>query len=285
MQIHPLVPIKKAASLLGVEKEVLRDKLASGEIKGEQRRVGSKDKWFVYSGEVSNRIDTERLPQLMRQTDGHLALDVEPLPDPVSLEDLNKFFELDENSATEEIDENGAIITSLNNVFTAAGEVVASPGDVVTSTARVLEGVPKPNPKVSSPLPASIATVPSVSELNAQFTPASTNAQASIATSISDMDYIFESLTTTFAQRLSDEYQKVLIADQRAKAAEQKLEMLEILEIERDDALVTVEERDSTIAALVIQAAELEAQVKALEIELDAKKMSWWEKWFTSSKP
>ncbi len=267
MQIHPLVPIKKAASLLGVEKEVLRDKLTSGEIKGEQRRVGSKDKWFVYSGEVSNRIDTERLPQLMRMTDGQLALEVEPLPDPISLEDLNKFFELDENSANEELTDDGAIITSLSNVFTASGEAIASDGEVFTSPARVIEET-----FVASTVPKTVATT------------APTKAH-SISDSIADMDYIFESLTTVFAQRLSDEYQKVLIADQRANEAEQKLEMLDILEVERDDAITTIEERDSTIAALIVQAEELEAKVKALEIELDAKKMTWWEKWFASSKP
>ncbi len=95
MQIHPLVPMRKAAALLGVEKDQLKAKLTAGEIKGEQRRVGSKDKWFVYAGEVSNRIDNERLPELMRRTDGQLALEVEEVAetDPASLNDLDSFFE------------------------------------------------------------------------------------------------------------------------------------------------------------------------------------------------
>lgn len=124
MQIHPLVPMRKAAALLGVEKDQLKAKLASGEIKGEQRRVGSKDKWFVYAGEVSNRIDTERLPELMRRTDGQLALEVETMPesDPATLEDLDTFFEESKAELAEQIVEN--VETNRDVVF-AEGVVKA----------------------------------------------------------------------------------------------------------------------------------------------------------------
>ncbi len=124
MQIHPLVPMRKAAALLGVEKDQLKAKLASGEIKGEQRRVGSKDKWFVYAGEVSNRIDTERLPELMRRTDGQLALEVETMPesDPATLEDLDTFFEESKAELAEQIVEN--VETNPDVVF-AEGVVKA----------------------------------------------------------------------------------------------------------------------------------------------------------------
>lgn len=64
MRVHPLVTVKKAASLLGVDKHLIREKLRSGELRGELRRVGMKDKWFVYSGEVDFLIENHRIPEL-----------------------------------------------------------------------------------------------------------------------------------------------------------------------------------------------------------------------------
>ncbi|MGH9550582.1 MAG: hypothetical protein ACRD3W_14480, partial [Terriglobales bacterium] len=57
MQIHPLIPVKKAATILGVSKDLLREKITTGEIKGERRIVGEKEKWFIYSGQLESLID------------------------------------------------------------------------------------------------------------------------------------------------------------------------------------------------------------------------------------
>lgn len=56
MQIQPLVTVKKAASLLGLEKNELRRRLVEGAVKGEQRKVGDKEKWFIYSGELDHLL-------------------------------------------------------------------------------------------------------------------------------------------------------------------------------------------------------------------------------------
>lgn len=225
MQIHPLVPMRKAATLLGVEKDQLKAKLASGEIKGEQRRVGSKDKWFVYASEVSNRIDTERLPELMKRTDGQLALEVETVPeaDPATLENLDTFFE----------------------------------------EARV---------ELAAPAVQNVEVTPEVTEVKAGL-PAP-----------ADFNQVFESLTVVFAQRLSDEYQKVLTAEQKAKTAETRVkaaeqrakayeENIKRLEVQRDEAQFLVDERNSAIA-------EMEAQVRELQQQLTAKKPTFWQKFF-----
>jgi hypothetical protein len=243
MQIHPLVPMRKAAALLGVEKDQLKAKLVSGEIKGEQRRVGSKDKWFVYSGEVSNRIDTERLPELMKRTDGQLALEVETVAelDPASLNDLDAFFdESAESKAPEDVHVTGIDIKS---------EALAHAENMgaVSLDAEVKSGLPAP----------------------------------------ADFNQIFESLTVVFAQRLSDEYQhrltaeqKVKIAEVRVKTAEQKArafeENIKRLEKQRDEAQYLVDERNSAIA-------EMEAQVRELERQVTAKKPSFWQKLFSGS--
>ena len=69
MQVHPMVTVKKAANVLGIHKETIRRKLASGEIKGERRRVGSKDKWLIYSGEIEYLLEKERIPELIERAE------------------------------------------------------------------------------------------------------------------------------------------------------------------------------------------------------------------------
>lgn len=246
MQIHPLVPMRKAATLLGVDKDQLKAKLVSGEIKGEQRRVGSKDKWFVYSGEVSNRIDNERLPELMRRnhmTDGQLALEVETVleTDTATLNDLDAFFE-EEHRIAEAQD---AQITEVQ----IKNEAIAHAES---------KGVLPANIEIKAGLPAPV-----------------------------EFNQIFESLTTVFAQRLSDEHQRVLTAEQkvktaeaRVKAAEQKAkayeENVKRMETQRDEAQFLVDEKNSAIA-------EVEAQLRELQLQLEAKKPSFWQKFFTGS--
>jgi len=81
LRVHPLVTVKKAASLLGVDKRTIREKLRAGELRGELRRVGMKDKWFVYSGEVDFLIENHRIPEL------------EARAERTSLEGMNPLFE------------------------------------------------------------------------------------------------------------------------------------------------------------------------------------------------
>jgi len=248
MQIHPIVPLRKAASLLGVDKDQLKAKLVSGEIKGEQRRVGSKDKWFVYSGEVSNRIDNERLPELMKRTaltDGQHALEVETIlePDPLSLQDLDAFFDETEKVSAKQSTET-AQVTEVEKIE-VTNDSVADAEKIVTDFETGIKG-----------------GVPATLEFN----------------------HIFESLTVVFAQRLSDEYQKVLTAEQKTKTAETRLKVAEQkskayeenikrLEVQRDEAQFVVDERNSTIA-------ELELQMRELQQKLEAKKPSFWQKFF-----
>lgn len=69
VQIHPLVTVKKAASVLGMDKNLIREKLNKGEIQGERRWVGDKEKWFLYAGAVENLLEKQRLPELTERTE------------------------------------------------------------------------------------------------------------------------------------------------------------------------------------------------------------------------
>lgn len=286
MQIHPLVPMRKAAALLGVDKDQLKAKLVSGEIRGEQRRVGSKDKWFVYSGEVSNRIDTERLPELMKRTmtDGQLALEVETVTeiDPLSLSDLDSFFEQD---------------GSEQNKETAAEVELETAGEIMSESH--LESISEITPVVTE---VEVKSARSTPAKTSKSEPAEVKSGKPVPVEI---HHIFESLTVVFAQRLSDEYQQRLIAEQKAKTAEARVHAAELktkayeenidrlkqqqndaqnvieecntfiadLELERDEAQYTIDERNSVIA-------ELEQEMRELKKQLEAKKPSFWAKLF-----
>lgn len=57
MQIHPLVTVKKAAHALGVDREVIRNMIDIGAVRGERRFVKNKEKWFLYQEEVQEYLD------------------------------------------------------------------------------------------------------------------------------------------------------------------------------------------------------------------------------------
>lgn len=77
--VHPLVPLARAASILRTDPILLKERLASGQIKGEQRSDSDpnsrKDTWFIYASEFNrllndqlaryeNRISTEGMDKL-----------------------------------------------------------------------------------------------------------------------------------------------------------------------------------------------------------------------------
>lgn len=52
MQKHPLLSVKEAAAILRLDERSVRERLINGQLKGEKKSVGLREKWFVYSGSV-----------------------------------------------------------------------------------------------------------------------------------------------------------------------------------------------------------------------------------------
>jgi len=52
MNKHPMLSVKEAASLMGCDERWVRERLNQGQLKGEKKNIGLKEKWFVYAGEV-----------------------------------------------------------------------------------------------------------------------------------------------------------------------------------------------------------------------------------------
>lgn len=52
MYKHPMLSVKEAAALMGCDERWIRERLNQGQLKGEKRTIGLKEKWFVYKGEI-----------------------------------------------------------------------------------------------------------------------------------------------------------------------------------------------------------------------------------------
>lgn len=52
MYKHPMLSVKEAAAALGCDERWIRERLNQGQLKGEKKNIGAKEKWFVYKGEI-----------------------------------------------------------------------------------------------------------------------------------------------------------------------------------------------------------------------------------------
>ncbi len=57
MNKHPMLSVKEAAKLMGCDERWVRERLNQGQLKGEKKKVGLKDKWYVYAGEVEEALE------------------------------------------------------------------------------------------------------------------------------------------------------------------------------------------------------------------------------------
>lgn len=56
-----MVTAAEAAAALGIDARTVREKLASGEWKGEKRMIGMKEKWFMFRGELDRQLERLRI--------------------------------------------------------------------------------------------------------------------------------------------------------------------------------------------------------------------------------
>jgi len=75
MQKEPMVSIRIAADLLQLDKKSIRERLINGQLSGEKKTIGSREKWFVHSAAVETLLEERRTqipanttPQLITAT-------------------------------------------------------------------------------------------------------------------------------------------------------------------------------------------------------------------------
>jgi hypothetical protein len=60
MNKHPMLTVKEAAQIMGCDERWVRERLNQGQLKGEKRNIGLKEKWYVYAGEVESALEKRK---------------------------------------------------------------------------------------------------------------------------------------------------------------------------------------------------------------------------------
>lgn len=60
MQKHPLLSVKEAAQLLRLDERSVRERLINGQLKGEKKSQGLREKWFVYKGSIDSALEKQQ---------------------------------------------------------------------------------------------------------------------------------------------------------------------------------------------------------------------------------
>jgi hypothetical protein len=55
-----MLSVKEAAHLMGCDERWVRERLNQGQLKGEKKNIGLKEKWFVYAGEVEAALEKRK---------------------------------------------------------------------------------------------------------------------------------------------------------------------------------------------------------------------------------
>ncbi len=263
MQIHPLVTVKKASNVLGLDKAIIRNMLDSGAIKGERRVVGNKEKWFLYQGEVQDLLE-RRIPELVEQAER------------TTLNGLNDFFEpAAEVEANRILDDSNVVqIEDESVVNLVGGRSVVKPSRRKSAVNEVGgESVGEP--------------IVNVNDLQ------STEHESVLVTEVGDheldnpdrmhlqieqqsIDQILHSLTIEFAHRLCEERQIICNLQTELAEKDRLLQSLPDLnqKLDHDKAVLQTKEDEITT---------LRANLNALEADLTWWKKPWWNRMFAGA--
>jgi hypothetical protein len=257
MQSQPLVTVKRAAALLGLDKDELRKKLTTGEVKGEQREVGEKKKWFIYSGE---------LEQLLTARFG----EPEETAARVSLDGMSAFFQ---KPQAEEIED-------ATIVFPAAEptEPVEMGAPVHTEKAPAARTSARTRSRaVESPTQVATSIDYSASLELALRTSNVIDASIVRRPDTHELDTIINSLSIEFTYRLAEEQQRVYRLQTNLEEKAQLADRVAPLE-----TALQREVREGCMKSIHIK--NLEHEVQALKTALEYKNLPWWKRLFGRAK-
>ncbi len=222
MQIHPLVTVKKAASALGVDREVIRNMIDIGAVRGERRFVKNKEKWFLYQEEVQEYLE-KRAQELSEQASR------------TTMEGLGEFFEDPEHSTTESSE-------------TAEPSLEAG---IVES-----EAVDATAPELAAIVESEAVLVTEVSEEEEDHPD-----RLYLQTAQHTLDQILNSLTIEFAQRLCEERQVICNLKQQLDEREQIMANIPDLKQKLEEVKEIQRAKDDEIQSLKANIAELQSDL------------------------
>ena len=64
MQKRRMLSVKEAAAILGLDERSVRERLINGQLKGEKKQIGLREKWFVNGAALDNIVSKQEIEQL-----------------------------------------------------------------------------------------------------------------------------------------------------------------------------------------------------------------------------
>lgn len=248
MQIHPLVTVKKAASALGVDREVIRNMIDIGAVRGERRFIKNKEKWFLYQEEVQEYLEKR-------------ALELSEQATRTTMEGLGEFFE-PADQATPQVEAE----FDLNGV-----ELELSGAELEIDAVELeLNGSVLVEPEFLAQLLESESMLVTEVDENEDDHPD----RLYLQTEQHSLDQMLHSLTIEFAHRLCEERQIICNLKQQLDERNQLLADIPDLRQKLDEVKSLQQSRDAEIAAL-------KANITALESDLSWWRKPWWNRLFT----
>lgn len=248
MQIHPLVTVKKAATALGVDREVIRNMIDIGAVRGERRFVKNKEKWFLYQEEVEEYLEKQ-------------ALELSEQAARTTMEGLGEFFE-----PTDEAGQQTELDLAEENI-----EVNGATLEIVGAEPE-LNGSQLVEPEFLAQLLESASMLVTEVDVNEDDHPD----RMYLQTAQDSLDQMLHSLTIEFAHRLCEERQIICNLKQQLDERNQLLADIPDLRQKLDEVKALQLSRDAEIAAL-------KANISSLESDLSWWKKPWWNRLFAGA--
>jgi len=306
MQMHPMVTVKKAAALLGIDKSVLRQRLSEGSLKGERRMVGSKEKWFIYCGELDVLLD-QRLPELVERaertsidglsdffTNGEVVpigdeistQSTESQPEPVEacqseIEDraaeVAGRFELENADTALQTNQNVEALPAIEAEFEQIETVDSGASDSPNNEAECQAESVHQSIDFSPNVPAKMLTESSFPQ--ELFEVEGVLESQSAAEEVPGLEGIVRCLTIEFAYRLTEERQTICKLQDQLEEKDMLLRRIPLLEKSLHEVAACDRDKELELANLKAHVAILEKQVLRL-------KEPWWHRlnrWITGT--
>lgn len=263
LQIHPLVTVKKAASALGVDREVIRNMIDIGAVRGERRFVKNKEKWFLYQEEVQEYLEKQ-------------ALELSEQAARTTMEGLGEFFQpTDEAAPQTDFNPSTADLDSTTTALDLTGMELDLTGVDLTGFELEVNGSKLVDPEFLAQLLESASMLVTEVDVNEDDHPD----RMYLQTAQHSLDQMLHSLTIEFAHRLCEERQIICNLKQQLDERNQLLADIPDLRQKLDDIKSLQLSRDEEIAAL-------KANITSLESDLAWWKKPWWNRLFAgASKP
>lgn len=275
MQMQPMVTVKKAALLLGIDKSVLRQRVSEGSLKGERRMIGSKEKWFLYCGELDALLDqrfadpAERAERVSLSGMSDLFDAGQVVPIDGAKPDQLSFQPVDERSADASPEESAKMTEGSEGEKTrkkSKKKTADHSGNQAQSTEVELEDQ-DPSLDFSPNVPSKMLTESHFPQ--ELFEVEGVLESQSGTQEVPGLEGIVRCLTIEFAYRLAEERQTICKLQDQLEEKEIILRRIPLLEKSLHEAAAGDHDKELEISNLKAHVAILENQVQRL-------KQPWW---------